>query len=782
MKTTLLALFILIISEICQAQAITPKMSSEQLKKAQSKISATLGRYPSMFDEFRSESERKVQLQRVVITPSQNRIHLYCNEPLGQISIRENIILQWEQMVRDLLGKEYADCRIQLYSKNVPIERFVPNYHRSRINRDQSRQGTASNKAPLTQNTDRPIFGKGLSYKHIAIWASHGKCYDREKREWIYQRPALFGSIEDLNTFEYTYRYLIPMLENAGAVVISPRERDPNSTELIVDEKEAKIVDGDWRTIDGGFGKSDILKNENPFELGQHLATTTGGMVEYPLKATVAPYALYVSYKANRNASSNVEYEVIHTGGKTKYRVNQQIGVGWVYLGTHTFDKNSSVRIKTQGIATTDAIRIGGGMGNVERGGKISGVARWAEGARYSLQYNGVPRDIYAQDSDTPNKKGIKEDKDYYDDYKSRGDWATWIKNEKGVPLDAVVAFHTNAGIVDTIFGSLAINYTKNKSEKYTNGQSKWAGRDLADLVLTQVVSDIRAKYRVGWTQRSLYDKQYAEISRPDAPAIILELLSHQNMNDMIIGLNPQFRFDACRAVYKGILRFLSDRYGTAYVVQPLAPHSPTMQRQGDKLHLSWKSTEDSLEKSATPTYYKVYTRIGNSANGFDNGVIVRDTKLEMPITQDGKVRSYKVTALNDGGESFACEILSACFLPKSKKMAMIVNKHTRLSPPDTVKGGLDFGKSFLPYRHDLGIVGKQINFDRNSKFIDNENPGWGASTMEIATKGIEGNRMDYTVEKGVTLISEGYSYMSTSKDGYDTKRSYDKVVTITER
>lgn len=49
----------------------------------------------------------------------------------------------------------------------------------------------------------------------------------------------------------------------------------------------------------------------------------------------------------------------------------------WVYLGTFTFDEGSSVdncvmltnqSRKRKGVVTADAVRFGGGVGNVERG------------------------------------------------------------------------------------------------------------------------------------------------------------------------------------------------------------------------------------------------------------------------------------------------------------------------------------------------------------------------------------------------------------------------------
>lgn len=768
MIKSILIIALLTINYVANAQ-IKQGMSSEQIKKEQSKILNKLGRYPSFLEPWKSQSERKVQLLSVTVNTSQNRIHLYFNEPLGQITVREDMIKHWEELVRSTLGNAYNNCKVQLYAKGVPIERFVPNFYRQNISKDPARQAQAKNRVPLTQNMDRPIFGKGLSYRHIALWASHGKYYERTKSTWRWQRPALFGTIEDLNTFEYTYRYLIPMLESAGAVVLSPRERDPQRTELIVDHSKAKIIKGDWHKVKGGFSALDKITDENPFELGSHLFSATGGELEYPLAAEVGEYAVYVSYKADPRTSSSTLYKVTHCGGTTNYRVNQRSGKGWVYLGTHKLDKSSKVNMTAEGVATSDAVRIGGGMGNVERGGQLSGLPRWAEAARYSMQYNGVPASIYAQDSE-------KVPEDYKDDYKSRGDWATWLQQQANVPLDAVVALHTNAGSNDSTFGTLAICYTENKKGKYENGESKWAGRDMADIILSQIVADIRAKHCKNWTHRSIYDKQYAEISRPEAPAVIVELLSHQNLGDMMLAFDPAFRFDASRAIYKGILKFLSARYGTPYVVQPLAPEVFGMRIEDGKLVLNWKEVNDPLESTAKPTYYKVYQRIANG--GFDNGVVVRDTKLSLPVSRDGVVRSYRVTALNDGGESFATEVLSSCFVPKDKGVAMVIDNFNRLSPADTVSGGLDF-TNFMPRVHDYGFVGEQKDFDRSSKFINNDTPGWGASSSKSATIGAVGNPLDNTIDKGAKLVKEGYSYISSSPKAYDSKLKYAKVIKV---
>ena len=70
-------------------------------------------------------------------------------------------------------------------------------------------------------------------------------------------------------------------------------------------------------------------------------------------------------------------------------------GGTWVYLGTFAFDKGCNIfnrviltnHSKHRGVVTADAVRFGGGMGNITRGGQISGLPRALEGARYYTQW-----------------------------------------------------------------------------------------------------------------------------------------------------------------------------------------------------------------------------------------------------------------------------------------------------------------------------------------------------------------------------------------------------------
>ncbi|MFC2491017.1 MAG: hypothetical protein ACFNVK_13270 [Prevotella sp.] len=89
---------------------------------------------------------------------------------------------------------------------------------------------------PLTTNLSKPFnITAGLGGRHLSVWASHGLYYETKRNSWQWQRPPLFATNEDLFTPTIVLPYLIPMLEKAGAIVLSPRERDLQTEEVIVD-------------------------------------------------------------------------------------------------------------------------------------------------------------------------------------------------------------------------------------------------------------------------------------------------------------------------------------------------------------------------------------------------------------------------------------------------------------------------------------------------------------------------------------------------------------------
>lgn len=642
---------------------------------------------------------------------------------------------------------------------------------------------------------------KGLSGRHIALWQSHGRYWEPEIQDWKWQRSPNHRTTEDIFTQSFVVTFLMPMLENAGATVLCPRERDIQTNEVVCDNdpsfggKRGPMVrkagsyreSGQWS--DAGEGFADALDTygeyENPFVKGTARMCETTRSQSSAAKAVWRPdipekgdYAVYVSYKSFSNSTTCARYTVHHAGGETTLNVNQRMGGGtWIYLGTFTFLEGTEGYVEltseseSYGIVSADAVRFGGGMGKVERGGRISGLPAFVEGALYNMQYSGI--DMALMDD---------WEREYVKDYAGRGKWVQEMaggsrvipeKKGRGIPVDMSLAWHTDAGSTpnDSIIGTLAI-YTlmADRSDELANGESRMNGRLLSDLVQTQVVDDIRALYEPAWSRRQLWDRSYSECRTTGVPGMLLELLSHLNYADMRYGLDPNFRFTSARAVYKGILKYLSARYGCPYVVQPLPVNSFKVDLSGGRAVLSWKPTQDPLEPTAKAKSYRVYVR--RDDGGFGEGLQIAENSCSIPM-EEGHLYSFKVTACNEGGESFPSEILSAGISPKSKGKVLVVNNFTRVSAPsgfDTplYAGFTDDLDSGVPWGQDILFAGEVFDFSRTRTWTTDENPGFGGCYTDHAGLTVAGNTFDFPSMHGRALMDAGYSFFSTSADAFD--------------
>jgi len=265
-----------------------------------------------------------------------------------------------------------------------------------------------------------------------------------------------------------------------------------------------------------------------------------------------------------------------------------------------------------------------------------------------------------------------------------------------------------------------------------------------------------------------MWDRSYSEAWRPNVPAALLELLSHHNFLDMKFGNDPQFRFDASRAIYKGMLRFLSTQYGFDYVVQPLPPSHVMAEVLHDKvIRIKWQAVLDPLEETAAPDMYMVYTR--KDSGGWGDGILLDSKQCMIPSVDPGVIYSFKVTALNAGGESFPSEVVSVCNIPDAKKV-LVVNAFDRVSGPATLEtdkylGFVDaWGKS-VPDSYDMSYIGSQYDFLADSKWLDDDSPGNGASYGNMESTVIVGNTRDYPYIHGQAIKAAGYSFDSASDE-----------------
>ncbi|MDD7318127.1 MAG: fibronectin type III domain-containing protein [Prevotella sp.] len=679
---------------------------------------------------------------------------------------------------------------------NLPLESETPiGSSKREYKQNYSNWGVEYTGEQWVKNISKPIrIEEGLENRHLSVTPSHGRYYDSGKDRWKWQRPELFCTTEDLFTQTIVIPYLIPMLENAGATVFTSRERDWQRNEVVIDNDDIRqqpqyTETNGYRTWQdagvNGFAsrKKEYINGENPFLDGTvRMARTSNrknqSYITYkPNIPKEGRYAVYVSYATTNNSVDDAEYIVYHKGVKTVFHVNQKMGGGtWVYLGTFGFEQGCSSRncvvvtnvSDKNGVVTSDAIRFGGGMGNIKRAGMTSGLPRCLEGARYNAQWSGAPNNVY-------NAKEGQDD--YTDDINTRSRMTNWlaggscyVPNMTGlkVPLELSLAVHSDAGYhndYSSVFGTLTICTTDYHGGVLNSGISRNYSKDFAMSLLYDSQRDLSNVFG-SWTARKLYDRNYSESRLPEVPSAILETLSHQSFPDMKYGQDPNFKFVFARSIYKTILRFVADMHNTSYVVQPLAPTDFNIRFiDNNKVRLSWNPVNDPQESSAKPTSYMLYTSL--SGNEFDNGQPVRGTSCQMEL-QPNIVYSFRVTAVNKGGESFPTEQLSAVYNEGATRTVMIVNGFHRLSSPavhETIgEQGFDMNADpGVTYGPTAGWCGEQTTFDKSGIGMTSSS-GLGFSGNELQGKFIAGNDFNYTTTHAEAIMATGkYNVASCS-------------------
>lgn len=378
----------------------------------------------------------------------------------------------------------------------------------------------------------------------------------------------------------------------------------------------------------------------------------------------------------------------------------------------------------------------------------ISGMPKWTEGARYWLMDQSVDSTVW----------DLYHGNEYKDDMKCRGLWV----NSLDTAPDLCLALHTDgldSGNDSTIAGTLVI-YTAHDDDGHTvlrDGRDREkTNRNLADWIQTTITEDL-THWDPAWTRRQLKEANYCETRVPVVPSIILELLSHKNMADMRYGLNPAFRFDAARAVYKGILRYLN---GPKAIVQPLPVKQLAFHPDG---LLQWSPTIDTLERSAVPTYYMVYIRANDGE--WDVQQVEKETELRLSLDR-GVLYSCYVVAGNEGGLSMRSPIVSAYLNDRDEtSIALVVDGFDEVYGPDwfadSTFAGIVPGTYACEDEFTCAYIGQQWNYNRADDWKNDDNCGWGSCYRDHAGQLTIGNTHDYTLQHGRELRKMHISYGS---------------------
>jgi hypothetical protein len=396
-------------------------------------------------------------------------------------------------------------------------------------------------------------------------------------------------------------------------------------------------------------------------------------------------------------------------------------GSTWQYVETLWLTAGSSLTVELIGDSTqskllsADAVRIGGGTTEVSRHGVTPGRPRWESGAIQYIQYNGAPTSVYDPSGDGTSSDGGS-------DPGSRSRWAEW---EHPSGEDAVyLSWHSNAG------GGAGVGTSVYHAGSECSASEISGSGDLADLVQDEIIDSARALWDPSWNDRGTPTACFSEISpsnNDEMPAALVELAFHDNESDVTYLKNPRFRDDASRAMARGIARYFAERDGLGVTFPPEPPLGVQLVHENGELVARWEQGPIGAPFGDAATSWLVQR--SSDGRAFDAGVEV--SSPEYTVAADlGETVYVRVVGVNDGGVSFASQVVAARRAISGSADVLVVNAFDRFD------GGL------LDEEYKSGTVGTTKFFD-----VHRTNPG------------------DLVVAHAQALADAGYTFDSASDE-----------------
>jgi hypothetical protein len=485
-----------------------------------------------------------------------------------------------------------------------------------------------------------PLPGQGqpigaLSGKTVWLSAGHGWLWTGTR--WETQRPNVYGIVEDFSNAEAVNYYLARYLWNSGADVWLVRERSVNENEVIVDNDDgapAYVETGEFTTsASNGY-------NGGEYRYAESVSSASATATWAPSLPEPGWYPVWVWYRHSANRPVDTRYQIHHSGGVTAVSISQEVhGMTWRYLGEYYFEPGAGGHVTLTNESSdsgqaviADAVRFGGGMGSIDRGGGVSEEPRWEEASRYYAEFQGYPVDSSTNDVIV------------------RPLYAEWEKSSGYPDEDGVfVSWHTNC-------------CNKSGTLSFIHSFEPTAGSGaLRAHVHNELIQDLRGAWNPEWQDRGQLTADFGEMRELSTmPGVLLEVAYHdtESPGDADDLKEPRFRQIAARAVYQGIAKFFAAKDGDPIHLLPEPPtHLIVRNSAAGQVTVSWRPPHSGGVVGDAAAGYKVY----QSANGrgFDNGVLTSDTHLTVNGLQPGELYFFRVTALNEGGESFPTPVVA---------------------------------------------------------------------------------------------------------------------------
>lgn len=541
-----------------------------------------------------------------------------------------------------------------------------------------------------------------LAGKTVYLNQGHGWFDDIDFGRWRVQRGIVLSSglLEDFTNGETMNLFLIPYLMNAGATVLTVRERDHQTNMVIIDNEDGTSNPSNGTYVETGTWANSTLRGfkqkttsswvgvtVNPFDNGgiNRLADRSGSSVTATAKWTpnipqAGYYWVYASWSRYSGRNPQARYIVHHSGGDTEFVVDQtKYGFMWYPLGQFYFEAGTdsskgSVELTNYspvaGNVSADAVRFGGGMGDMERHTHgVSNRPRWEEEAVDHLQWNGFGSSGLAYTGDDDEAGG----------WSDRPQFAGWMDSFDG---DSVyMGHHTNAG------GGTG-------TRTFVHSTASQASINLREAMHNALIADIQAAWDPAWYSKKL-EGNYGENNQSslgNVPGYLMETLFHDRAEDIAKYQEPKFRKLLGRSFMHGFIRYFEARDSVNLTDPPEEPtHFYVKNLGGGQAQLGWNA----------PPYKTGTGYLGDAATGYiveqsGNGygfvdvTEVTGTTATISNLTAGELYFFRIRAKNDGGVSFPTETL-AVRLPAAgySTLALLVNGFDRedasLAPTEAV-------------------------------------------------------------------------------------------------
>ncbi len=531
-----------------------------------------------------------------------------------------------------------------------------------------------------------------LSGRIIFTSAGHGWAWSGTA--WALGRPVLnsmnedYGNVDQMTLFAY-YCF------NAGATVVPMRPVGNQTNEVVLDNTSSAVS---WRGVwsDSVSTVYYGVPGAVPYRFASMATNETATATYAPTIPAPGLYPVYTWVLSSGNRGNQL-YRINHTGGQSLVRVpHHLVGNGWVYLGTYYFNAGSNAntaavvisnfaeRPVDGAVVVADAIRFGNGMGDVDRGGGVSGYPREEECSRYWVQ-----RSLgQGQSSSIYDAAGLS---DSDDNVRAPIRMAVEMNREIAGSMyqRLYVGFHSNAGGGRGVLG--LYNDPRLSPAVETNSNTPNQFR-LAQLLGSEVNNDLCAlsvpPLELPWYNRGANvtyarsDYAFGEINNNtisnEFDAAMVEVAFHDDVSDSKLLRDPKARNWVGRASYQAVVRYMNQFGGAPLDLLPEPPFNVRAAAEDETVVVSW-SPPITQGGSGPPTGYLVY--VSPDGCGFGSPAMVSAGSTSATLTNLGADTDYyfRVSALNPGGESFPSETVGCrrASHPLSSRI-LLVNGFTR--------------------------------------------------------------------------------------------------------